>query len=110
MQHGLLNRSGRSARQCSFPLESAADLKAWPLPPALSVTVDRSTADMDVCCISQLVEQVGCRYGLFFEILRTYFGTLGPASWAFDHQLVVEGSTGAPKGTAWAPGLDLNDF
>ena len=33
----------------SFPLESAADPKASPLPPAPSVPVDRSTADMDVC-------------------------------------------------------------
>ena len=32
-----------------FPLESAADLKASPLPPAPSVTVGRLTSDMDVC-------------------------------------------------------------
>jgi len=33
----------------SFPSESAADLKASPLPPAPSLIVDRLTADMDAC-------------------------------------------------------------
>ena len=27
----------------------------------------------------------------FFEILRTYLRTFGPAFWIFDHQLVVRG-------------------
>jgi type IV secretory pathway VirB3-like protein len=43
----------------------------------------------------------------FFEILRTYSGTLGAFFWTFDHQLVVKGSTGAPKWTTWAPRLDF---
>jgi hypothetical protein len=32
------------------------------------------------------------------------FGSSVGALTSFDHQLVVEGSTGAPKVTAWAPG------
>ena len=39
-------------------------------------------------------------------IYKTYFRTLGPVFGTFDHQLVVEGSLGAPKVTVWAPGLD----
>jgi hypothetical protein len=41
----------------------------------------------------------------FFEILRTYFGALGAVFQTFENQLVVEGSTGAPKGIAWARNL-----
>ena len=44
----LVNESTRHA-VANFPSESAADLMASPLPPAPSVTVDRLTADMDVC-------------------------------------------------------------
>ena len=37
-------------------------------------------------------------------------GHWGPVFWTFDHQLVVEGSTGAPKGTAWALRVDFFDL
>ena len=44
------NAVSRHAGGPSEAADSAADLKASPLPPAPSVIVDRSTADMDVCC------------------------------------------------------------
>ena len=65
------------------------------------MTVDRLTD------VNDLLNTLTADMDHFFQILRTFFGTLGPAFWSFDQQLVVEGSTGAPKGTAWAPGLDF---
>ena len=56
-----------------------------------ALTVDRLPA-----CVERLTADMG----RFFKVLRTYFRTLGLVFWTFDHQLVLEGSTGEPKGTA----------
>ena len=64
------------------------------------------------------VEQVDYWYGWPFEQLTAdvdhFFWVWGRSLghwehvfWTFDHQLVVEWPTGAPKGTAWAPELEL---
>ena len=64
--------------------------------------MNRLTTDID-----DLLNRLTADMDRFFNILRICFSTLGPVFGTFDHQLVVEGSLGAPKVTVWAPGLDF---
>ena len=85
-------------------------LKASPLPPAPWRLIswgagDRFTVDMDDL-LNRLTTDMDHFLKLWGPILVPWeldFCTLG-------HQLVIQGSTGAPKETPWGPGLDFHRF
>ena len=67
------------------------------------MTVDR------LIHVDDLLKRLTADMGHFLKLRGSIFVYWGPAFWTFHHQLVAEGSTGAPKGTPWAAGLDATD-